>query len=146
MTYTGKKVHLNLEQKVNDNFPSTVTANLIQLPIYESLAFYGEHLQFLTKQRLRPYDWFTGHTSDFFGPAAVTSVYAIMFGKECKIPHLIAALLFTAGEFGQKNFYVQDVILYWLGAYTAVYTANKLKPKCKNLANKLTNYFLRCIK
>ena len=131
---------------------SNTLAALIQTPIYTYLAVYGKTLQTLNKSGQRPYDWWTGHLSDIFAPAAEIALLYLITNhfNENKHERSTALKIFTIGlasyntliEFcnidsKEHVFDNQDIVCFWTGAGIAYFGTKILSEKINDfLKNK----------
>lgn len=146
---------ISLEEKVD------LLTNLVQTAFYGSLAIYGERLQYLAHTGVRPYDWWTGHLSDFCALAACISFFNSGLSSSPFFPKneedhskynakelessklIIAALmpaLYTTYELLDIAFSKfipggdwQDIACFWGGAATAYFTPKLAKSAAKGI-------------
>jgi hypothetical protein len=124
---------------------SAISAALVQTPVYGALAFYGKHLQWLNHSNIRPYDWWTGHLSDIFALAALSTVgyTSLLFSgldksdrnSALKSSSVSMALYYTLMEIIQSAVGkgdVQDIACYWAGAGIAYFGTKIISKQINN--------------
>ncbi len=115
--------------------------HLLQVAVYGEAAIYGKYLQGLASAGVRPYDWLTGHLSDFAALAAITS-FSYLAGyippknpSYSKVNTIFLSSIFTVFEvvdkfskipFNGGTFDIWDIPCYWAGAFAAYYGAKGL--------------------